>query len=344
MNPFLAPELSNYYERFPLMLIDVGASGGVSRRWKPAAKYLRALCFEPDERAFRQLHNTPSAPSITYVNCALHQEKGTVALHLAKAQSASSAFEPNWDVLKRFPEADRFETLQTVPVRVDCLDHQLQENGFSDADFVKVDTQGTELSILQGGQQALRGALFGVEAEVEFLPLYRGQPLFSDVDAYLRGFGFQLFDLRPVFWKRTRGRDVGGSKGQIIFGDALYLRSPETFLKLLDNIADLEARKAKLLRAITVCVLYGYMDYALEVLDAGSHFFPETERRLAEAAIAAGRAGRDRIPDFRGRRRIADLFHSLWTLFEPVQAEPAVRYFREKGWATGLRALGNSDS
>jgi FkbM family methyltransferase len=281
---------------------------------------------------------------VRYVNHALHKETGTVALHLAKQQANSSIFQPDHDLLIRFPEAERFEILRTIQVAVDCLDRQLQEHGVADPDFIKADTQGSELLVLQGGKLALSSAIFGLEVEAEFIPIYRDQPLFADLDTFLRGFGFHLFDLRPVFWKRSHGCNVGGTKGQIIYADALYLRSPQTFLPLLDRMPDAEARKAKLLRAISICILYGYLDYALEVLDFAGGVLSEGERKLAEQALTAGRTGRDWIPHFRGRRRIADALHFLWQLLDPVQAQPMVQYFQERGWATGLRALGNSDS
>ncbi len=344
MNIFLTPELAVYYQQHPLVLIDVGASGGLPDRWKRAATYLHALCFEPDERAYAQLRRTANSPSVRYVNHALHKEKGILDLHLAKQQANSSVFQPNHNLLMRFPEAERFDILRTIQVVVDCLDRQLQENGVSDPDFIKADTQGSELFVLQGGKLALSNTIFGLEVEAEFIPIYRDQPLFADLDTFLRGFGFHLFDLRPVFWKRSHGRNVGGPKGQIIYADALYLRAPEAFVQLLDRMADPEARKAKLLRAISICLLYGYLDYALEILEFASSVLPEGERRLAEQALTAGRTDRDRIPHFRGRRRIADIFHFLWRLFDPVQAQPVVQYFQERGWATGLRTLGNSDS
>ena len=52
-------------------------------------------------------------------------------------------------------------------------------------DFIKLDTQGSELDILHGAGSLLDNCS-GLQLEVMFSPLYEGQPLFADVDAYLR--------------------------------------------------------------------------------------------------------------------------------------------------------------
>ena len=66
-------------------------------------------------------------------------------------------------------------------------------------DFVKLDTQGTELYILEGMQHTLKRAIFGVEVEVEFIEMYKNQPLFNEVDIFMRKLGFHLFDLKKYF-------------------------------------------------------------------------------------------------------------------------------------------------
>jgi len=42
----------------------------------------------------------------------------------------------------------------------------------------------------------------GIEVEVEFSELYEKQPLFNDVDNFIRDKGFELFDLRRGYWIR----------------------------------------------------------------------------------------------------------------------------------------------
>jgi len=55
MDCFIDPVFSACYREQPLVMVDVGASGGVDRRWKRAARFLRIIAFEPDRRAFDAL-------------------------------------------------------------------------------------------------------------------------------------------------------------------------------------------------------------------------------------------------------------------------------------------------
>src|SRR5262249_37170575 len=126
----------------------------------------------------------------------------------------------------------------------------------------------------------------GVEVEAEFAPIYKDQPLFADVDAFLRARGFLLFDLRPVYWKRDAGRDVGGPYGEIVWTDALYLRSLPALEAALAPL-DSAAKQAKVLHLISIAVLYGYVDYALEVASAQAAVFSSDERQTIERALRA---------------------------------------------------------
>ena len=52
MEIYIEPTFSEYYRKYPLVLVDVGASGGLESNWRPAEKHLQTIGFEPDEREF----------------------------------------------------------------------------------------------------------------------------------------------------------------------------------------------------------------------------------------------------------------------------------------------------
>ena len=64
-------------------------------------------------------------------------------------------------------------------------------NGIEKIDFIKLDVQGSELTILSNAKRLLESCLL-VQVEVEFVELYEGQPLFSDVDNFMRSRCFQF--------------------------------------------------------------------------------------------------------------------------------------------------------
>jgi FkbM family methyltransferase len=218
---FIDARFDAEYAQHPLSLVDVGARGGLKKNWSSARRHLRVLGFEPDRREYDRLvesARTADTPS-EYFNVALHNQRGSVPLHVARDRGLSSIFEPDRAFLDTFPEASRFDMEDVQQVDVDTLDNQLRARKIDDIDFIKADTQGSELFVLQGAREALAGPGIGVEVEVEFTPIYKGQPLFAEVDTFMRGLGYLLFDLKPCYWKRAAGWKAGGSYGQIIWAD-----------------------------------------------------------------------------------------------------------------------------
>ena len=78
------------------------------------------------------------------------------------------------------------QVIATEPVQTVRLDDVPEVVGLT---FLQMDIQGAEFLALQHAQAKLREALV-LHLEVEFLPLYIDQPLFSDVEQFLRHRGY----------------------------------------------------------------------------------------------------------------------------------------------------------
>jgi len=126
-----------------------------------------------------------------------------------------------------------------------------------------VDTQGTELDILQGATASIKSTTV-VEVEVEFAPLYQGQPLFADVDSFLRSQGFYLHDLGNVLHVKPRSYpSTGGPKGRIISADALYFRDPQLAVEIIGSHDD-----RKMAALLIGYLAYGFPELCLLALEA----------------------------------------------------------------------------
>ena len=82
-----------------------------------------------------------------------------------------------------------FSDWGSVVEEVDVQTHRLDDLDIDDFDLLKIDIQGAELMVFQHGRERLRNAV-AVQTEVSFVPLYRDQPTFGDVDRELRSQGF----------------------------------------------------------------------------------------------------------------------------------------------------------
>ncbi len=250
----------------PFVLVDVGARGGLEPLWGQIQDQILAVGFEPDES-----HQLTESPNQRYLRVALWERSEPLTLYVARDPGKTSVFRPNMDTVKAFPVPERFETVSEVAIpseRVQTLDQALRANGVPPADFIKIDTQGSELPILRGGPASLGGAV-GLKTEVEFVELYRGQPLFAEVDEFARGAGYELIDLRRVHWRREGYKAFPG-RGQVVFGDALYLKRQEGFLAELEG-ADPGTAQNRVLKFVVACMVYGVHDYAVTLLEAARH-------------------------------------------------------------------------
>jgi hypothetical protein len=99
----------------------------------------------------------------------------------------TSLYEPDQKALDAFTRFAAFgsvtrrETIETTP-----LDEVVAAGSI---DFLKMDIQGGELDALRSGSAALSRAVM-IQLEVSFVALYEGQPVFGDVDGFMRQQGF----------------------------------------------------------------------------------------------------------------------------------------------------------
>lgn len=304
------PLFKKLYRSYPLTLVDVGASEGILPHWQPHRRHLRVIGFEPDTRAFEELYIQQDEMT-HYLNIGLHSRRGEFTLYLTRKQQNSSCFMPNRALLDRFHNPTRFDVVGETTIECKTLDEVLKEESLTDVDFVKLDTQGSELGILEGATSVLANEAFGLEIEVSFAELYKGQPFFANVDLFVRQYGFYLIDFRTISWKRSVGAKVGNSKGQLMHADALYFRQPQMLQSALAGTDPLFA-KSKLLRGVSICQIYGFLDYGLELLDLiGSDLFEERELKYLQTHLCAQAPLASRMPNFPGRKRLAELF-SRW--------------------------------
>ncbi len=136
-------------------------------------------------------------------------------------------------------------------------------------DYISLDTQGTDLEILKGAPAALDSAV-AVVTEVEFVPLYEGQPLFGEICDFLtqRGFVFaRFFRLHQGSLYRA---PIGlRGNGIPVTTDALFLRDPASIVASNGAEPDKGLRLAKL---AFFAISQGYLEHALWALGEAKRY------------------------------------------------------------------------
>lgn len=260
----------------PLVYVDAGARGGLEGPWaKICDERLRVVAFEPDAAAAREL-SLSSGVRCDVLPKALWNVNGTVPVHLAKTLSTSSVHPPNSPVLRRYAarHGEPRETISVLQAPCSTLDSVLSQLEVS-ADFLKIDTQGSEYEILEGARRALRDDVFAVITETWTVEVHAGQRLTGDVMRLMHEAGFSLFDLSvAAAWQRAivDEHPING-KAQITGLDLLFFREPSDFVA---SVAD----HTKRVKAAAIAELYGFPDVAAQILQSCLHVEPRAAALL----------------------------------------------------------------
>ncbi len=182
----------------PLTIVDVGAQNlsNEEHAYTPIIRHKlphSIIGFEPLEHRRNERLSISNENSPLTLFPAFIGDGRKHIFHINKPDATSSLLPFNREVIDRFVDLADLQTCATESVDTVTLDDVLNDE--SNIDFLKLDIQGFELSALMHAKKTL-GRTLVVHCEVSFMEIYKGQPLFSEVEQYMRGSGFELMDLR----------------------------------------------------------------------------------------------------------------------------------------------------
>lgn len=256
--------------------IDVGCRGNAAGELKYLCRHINLIGFDADsseiERLSKDEKKISQFNSLRFYHYCLDSEAGEKTLYITKEGGTSSFYKLNsW--CEDYYSVEQCEIVEEVSLQTERLDTVVNKEGMNSVDGIKVDTQGSELNILKGGEQILRDLLL-IETEVGFWEIYKNQPLFADVDAFLRKNDFNLLYLNRVFAKGKMGGErvkYMYSKGSLLFGDALYAKKIEATEKMSVD---------KVIKFIVILCNYGHYDYAMGIFKFNEARLPEESKVL----------------------------------------------------------------
>lgn len=187
------------------VVLDVGANGGQYGAQLRSIGYGgRIVSFEPLPGPFASLTTRIARdPEWSAVNIALGERDGDATIHVA-ANLVSSSFLPVLPAhVAVAPESVPVRDL-VVPIRrLDSVFDEHVRRG--DRAFLKIDAQGYERKVLDGGPDSL-ARLTGLQLELSLVPLYEDAPPFAGFVEDLERQGFSLMSLEPGFADPASGR------------------------------------------------------------------------------------------------------------------------------------------
>ena len=146
-------------ETVPPVLVDVGAHRGYfARAADRVLGFERIICIEPDAELMDDLNANVPNQKTTIRQLALSETEGTADLFIHEDRSMNSLLEADLNILRtKFPTY-RHDSICQRKVNATTLDSLLNQEGLLAGPelFLKLDTQGNELNILQAGTHTLR--------------------------------------------------------------------------------------------------------------------------------------------------------------------------------------------
>ncbi len=229
-------------------LLDIGAADGANNKWNIINNNINIILVEPHKQSAKKLKSN----GFNVIESVLHSENDKeIKFYNTKKPLCSSFYKPNLDHLGKFSDIDRFNIVSEDIFVSKCLDTEIKN--FEQPNFIKIDTEGSELDILKGSNKTLLNT-FGLEVECSFHQLREKQPLFEDVRKYLENLDFVFIDfVSMIRWEK----DSYSFTGQPQITDALFLKNEEM---IISKFKKKEISLDELINYLVILIVYERVD------------------------------------------------------------------------------------
>ena len=187
-----------------LIALDVGAQGGFNSDIFFPKKYndfFEPILVEPIKSEAEKLNENKFV-----IQNALWSSKIKKKINILDNRlGSSSMFEPDIDKFEMHDikdnELNNFKVTRTVEVDCDTIDNSLKKLNFENLDYLKIDTQGSELEILKGIGH-YRPQLIKIEAHI--YSMYKEVPEWNKLVNFLYELNYLIIDWKGIGKHKAR--------------------------------------------------------------------------------------------------------------------------------------------
>lgn len=214
--------------------VDVGASYYPHVKWLAFLNAPRThwLAVEPNEATISYVKSWRWPSQVSVCTTGLSREGGEQTLYVTNVDTGSSLLPPEITpcMKHRVTHLDYFFPVTERRIETLTLVQAVSDLSATAPLFVKLDTQGTELSILQGAQPFFDyRRIVGVEMESTLLaqPVMKGSGKFWQACEYLESQGFELLHIKPIAAETRPRRMKRGRNTFLNECDAVFALRPD---------------------------------------------------------------------------------------------------------------------
>lgn len=198
------------------IVFDIGANAGQFGQELRELGYNNTIVsFEPLLEPYDKLIELSKDDTLwkTAPRGAVGEEDGEIEINIAGNSASSSILKMMDSHIKAAPTTKSIG-VELVPIKkLDTLSsNYLQDDSML---FVKIDTQGYEDKVLNGGVETIKRAVV-LQTELSLIELYNGQKLIIEMIEKIKEMGFELWGIEPAF--------VDSNNGRMLQVDAIFCR------------------------------------------------------------------------------------------------------------------------
>jgi hypothetical protein len=178
------------------VLIDIGASGAPPEVWEPIAGHAIYVGFDPDRRDLHEIsdgrfYKATIVPEAATSDKDAHEEE----FYLTRSPHCSSTLKPDAVSLSHYLFSELFAVEKRVTVQATTLDAVIEKLALPQIDWLKADSQGTDLRLFNSLAPDTRSRVLALDIEPGLIDAYLGEDLFVDAHRDLTRNGFWLSNL-----------------------------------------------------------------------------------------------------------------------------------------------------
>lgn len=245
VNNFVRLVKEYFDEKGVKIILDIGSRyGNQSISLRQAFPNSKIYAFECNLDAIKVWRNNVEQKDIYLVEKAVSDVDGTIEFYPINPERTITTHKDGnigaSSLLKANPEYPYEKYSQDcIKVQSTTIDAWAKENDTKSIDLIWIDLQGAELRAFAGMENTLKSVKM-IHTEIAFKPVYIGQPLFRDINAFLRRRNFLFIGFE----------NVSGWFGDANYVNANYLSAAQKWRcrskQLLNLVVDFKHHKRRL--------------------------------------------------------------------------------------------------